>query len=251
MFKKERLTEASLSALGGRPVRSEMELAGRYARVFIIPGRPVMVEQLMDTPESLITRKIRPGYRAVTIELTRVSGLEGWGVPGTRVDVIWVSSAEAKEQFVTTIVKGAQILSVAGKTEIQNANQVAPALLASRGPPSLPALGATSPNQESVFTVTLLVTPEDGQKIFLASRSGELSLMLHGDYDGPQDISGGAPFTTKRLTEGISNPEQQSERVEGMAKARRSDGSIEEWSVIEGRVWRWDQVQDASFGQHQ
>jgi Flp pilus assembly protein CpaB len=208
-----------------------------------------MAEQLMDTPESLITRKIRPGYRAVTVELTRVSGIEGWGVPGTRVDVIWVSAAEAKEQFVTTIVRGAQILSVSGRTELQNANQVAPAVLAERGAPAPPSLGAMSPNQEKIFTVTLLVTPEDGQKIFLASRSGELSLMLHGDFDGPQEISGNAPFTTKRLAEGLSNPAQESERVEGVAKARRPDGSLEEWSVIEGRVWRWDQGQDASSGQ--
>lgn len=249
MFKKETLSELSLSALGGRPVQAEMELAGRYARTLIMPGRPVMVDQLMDTPESLITRKIRPGYRAVTVELTRVSGIEGWGVPGTRVDVMWVSSADAKEQFVTTIVRGAQILSVAGKTELQNANQVAPAVLAGRGASSLPSVGAMSPNQEKVFTVTLLVTPEDGQKIFLASRSGELSLMLHGDFDGPQDISGGAPFTTKRLSEGLSNSAQKSERVEGMAKARREDGSVEEWSVIEGRVWRWDQGPDAASGQ--
>lgn len=249
MFKKETLSELSMSALGGRPVQSETELAGRYARTLIMPGRPVMVDQLMDTPESLITRKIRPGYRAVTVELTRVSGIEGWGVPGTRVDVMWVSSADAKEQFVTTIVRGAQILSVAGKTELQNANQLAPAVLAGRGAPSLPSLGAISPNQEKVFTVTLLVTPEDGQKIFLASRSGELSLMLHGDFDGPQEISSGTPFTTKRLSEGLSNPTQNNERVEGVAKARRQDGSIEEWSVIEGRVWRWNQGQDASSGQ--
>lgn len=249
MFKKETLSELSLSALGGRPVQSEMELAGRYARTLIMPGRPVMVDQLMDTPESLITRKIRPGYRAVTVELTRVSGIEGWGVPGTRVDVMWVSSADAQEQFVTTIVRGAQILSVAGKTELQNANQVAPAVLAGRGAPSLPSVGAMSPNQEKIFTVTLLVTPEDGQKIFLASRSGELSLMLHGDFDGPQDISGTTPFTTKRLSEGLFNPAQKNERVEGMAKARREDGSVEEWSVIEGRVWRWDQGPDAASGQ--
>ncbi len=250
MFKKETLSEVSLSALGGRPVQSEMELAGRYARSLIMPGRPVMVDQLMDTPESLITRKIRPGYRAVTVELTRVSGIEGWGVPGTRVDVMWVSSADAKEQFVTTIVKGAQILSVAGKTELQNANQVAPAVLAGRGSQqSLPSLGAISPNQEKVFTVSLLVTPEDGQKIFLASRSGELSLMLHGDFDGPQDISGGAPFTTKRLSEGLSSATEKGERVEGIAKARRQDGSFEEWSVIEGRVWRWDQGPETSSGQ--
>jgi|GEM_PF-1630661 len=249
MFKKEILNEVSLSALGGKPVQSEAELAGRYARTLIMPGRPVMVDQLMDTPESLITRKIRPGYRAVTVELTRVSGIEGWGVPGTKVDVIWVSGAESREQFVTTIVRSAQILSVAGKTELQSSNQLAPAVFAGKGGASLPLPGAVSPNQEKVFTVTLLVTPEDGQKIFLASRSGELSLMLHGDYDGPQDISGGVPFTTKRLSEGLSNPAQQAERVEGVAKARRTDGSVEEWSVIEGRVWRWDIGQDGSSGQ--
>jgi Flp pilus assembly protein CpaB len=247
MFKKESMSPVSVAALGGQPIKSEAELIGKYARVLIMPGRPVMADQLMDAPDNIITRKIRPGYRAVTVQVNNVSGIEGWGLPGTRVDVLWATES-AEDKVVTTIVKGAQILSVSGKTEVPPPNQQAL--------PGAPAVAkgllvpqpAASPDR--AWTVTLLVTPDDGQKIFLASNSGELSLMLRGDFDGNQEAAmTQQSFTTKRLLQGGADSKGQAERVEGVAKARRPDGSTEEWSVIEGRVWRWDQGQGSTWAQ--
>lgn len=243
LFRKETLSESALAALGGRPVRHELELAGRYARMLIVPGRPVTVDQLMDAPDSALTRKIRPGFRAVTIELTHVSGIEGWGTPGAKVDVMWVSNAPDDGRFVTTIVKGVQILSVAGKAELSPPPAVA-STAGTGGPASATGRStgapAESPNQEKIFTVTLLVTPEEGQKIFLASRSGELSLMLQGDVDAPQDRWNNLAVTTRKLAEGVLDPNRAAKKLEGVARSPRDDGKFDQWSVIEGRVWRVD-----------
>jgi len=247
MFKKESMSPVSVAALGGSPVKSEVELLGKYARTLILPGRPLMIDQIMDAPDNAITRKIRPGYRAVTVEVNNVTGIEGWGAPGARVDVLWVSEGPEGEQLVTTIIRNAQILSVAGKMD----NQQGGGAGVTRGLPLLPSTSASSGPMvsEKQFTVTLLVTPDDGQKIFLATRSGELSLMLRGDFDGNQEANSQASFTTKRQLQSGADGKEQSERVEGVAKARRSDGSFEEWSVIEGRVWRWDQGQASPWSQ--
>jgi pilus assembly protein CpaB len=250
MFRVEGMSPVSLAALGGQPVKGEAELVGKYAKGLIMPGRPVMADQLMDAPDNQITRKIRPGYRAITIQVDNVSGIEGWGLPGTKVDVLWQSSAGEGEQIVTTIVKNAQILSVAGKSDSSSQSSGSSLVGGPAGAKGLPippnshggiggaALGGGDTNTN--FTVTLLVTPDDGQKIFLASRSGDMSLMLRGDFETASDSASQASVTSKRAMQG--GEKKGDERVEGVAKARRSDGSIEEWSVIEGRVWRWDQA---------
>ena len=248
MFRVEGMSPVSVAALGGQIVKSEAEIVGRYARALIMPGRPIMSDQLMDAPENTITRKIRPGFRAITIQVTNVTGIEGWGAPGARVDVLWESDGEGGDVLVTTVVKNAQILSVAGKAE----NPVAAALGVSANvpkglplpPPPGSGAGEGKSDNNAAFTVTLLVTPEEGQRIFLATRVGTLSLMLRGDFDVNGDGNAQASVTTKRLMQG--GDRKAPERVEGVVKARRSDGSFEEWSVIEGRVWRWDQGQSST-----
>ena len=251
MFRAEGMSPVSVAALGGQPVKSESEIVGKFAKSLIMPGRPLMLEQVMDAPDNQITRKIKPGYRAITIQVNNVSGIEGWGLPGTRVDVLWQSEMATGEELVTTIVKNAQILSVAGNANAPSAPSGPGADPTGKGlpfPPVAQAPGSAlsdpggAPLQS--FTVTLLVIPEDGQKIFLASRSGNLSLMLRGDYESPGDTGYQESVTTKRTMQGTDR--KSAERVEGVAKAKRSDGSYEEWSVIEGRVWRWDQAEGAS-----
>ncbi len=241
MFKREQKTLDDVARFGAQPIKNESELLARYARVLIMPGKPLMMDEVTDTPDSLLTKQIRPGYRAVTIQVNNVSGIEGWSVPKSRVDVIWVSQkADSGDEVVATIVKGAQVLSVLGKTEIQLPGHPEGAggrtVAESKG-------GASSPNQSASFTVTLLVTPEDGRKIFLASRTGELSLMLRGEFDASQEVDSKQSITTKTLLDDYGATKRADERVEGVAKALRPDGSYEEWSVIEGRVWRWDDGQ--------
>jgi pilus assembly protein CpaB len=245
MFKKERVNEIALSTLGGKALRTELEFVGKYARTLIVPGRPIMADQVMDSPDNIITRKIRPGFRAITVEVNNVTGIEGWGLPGTRVDVLWVSAATG-EQSVTTIVKAAEILSVAGQTKVNPRKDKEGSGEGFGQAPQGEGGGGGNMPSKSVWTVTLLITPEDGQKIFLASRSGELSLMLRGDFEAGVEVQP-QTFTTRTLIAGASRDHGE-EKVEGLAKARREDGSYEEWSVIEGRVWRWNQPNNGELG---
>jgi pilus assembly protein CpaB len=197
-----------------------------------------MADQVIDAPDYLLTKKITPGYRAITIQLDNVSGIEGWGVPGTRVDVLWYARGESADALVSTLVKGVPILSVQGKMD----------LTAGSGVGYVPL---SSPNTDKSFTVTLLVSPADGQKIFLASRSGELSLMLAGEFDAVSDAAPPEALSQKALLERAAGAPPKNgtedEKVQGIVKAKRPDGSVDEWSVIEGRVWRWDQGHGSSW----
>jgi pilus assembly protein CpaB len=238
MFQKEVMSLTSVAALGGQPVRTVGEIEGRVAKETIVPGRVLMVTQVMDAPDYLLTKKITPGYRAVTIQLNNVTGIEGWGIPGSRVDVLWYASEGGPDAVVTTLIKGVQVLSVQGKMDLSAGS--------SQGYVPL-----SSPNTEKSFTVTLLVSPADGQKIFLASRSGELSLMLNGEFDSVSDAAPAEPVSQRTLMEratgGASKRSADEEKLQGIVKAKKPDGSVEEWSVIQGRVWRWDQGQSSSW----
>jgi pilus assembly protein CpaB len=238
MFQKEVMSLTSVAALGGQPVRTIGEIEGRVAKETIVPGRVLMVSQVMDAPDYLLTKKITPGYRAITIQLNNVTGIEGWGIPGSRVDVLWYASEGGPDAVVTTLIKGVQVLSVQGKMD-----------LAAGSPQGYVPL--SSPNSEKSFTVTLLVSPADGQKIFLASRSGELSLMLNGEYDAVSDAAPSEALSQRvlleRATGGAGKRTGEDERLQGIVKSKRPDGSVEEWSVIQGRVWRWDQGQGSSW----
>ena len=241
LFQRQKMGAQAAAALGGQVVKSETEILGRYAKNVILPGRPLMFDQLVDAPENLITRKIRPGYRAVTIKVDDVSGIEGWSTPGAKVDVLWASQQGA-EMVVSTIVRSASVLSVSGRADSSSGGMKSGAAgVASSSPPpiAVAALAQAIPTAPPTsFTVTLLVTPQDGQKIFLASTSGKMSLMLRGEFDAGQDGGADGAVTTRRLLQGATG-ESDDDHVEGTAKTKREDGSVDEWSVVQGRVMRW------------
>lgn len=237
MFRKDNIELSAYQALGNKVVKTEADLLGRYSKVVLSPGKPLTSDQMVDAPQNPLAQKIRPGYRAVTIKVDDVSGIEGWGTPGARVDVLWATQNNG-EFVATTIVKNAQVLSVMGRVEPppQVANlpvSAKPGLIASNAPPPTPLTS---------FTVTMLVTPDDGQKLFVASVSGKLSLMLRSEFDGGQDAGGTGNTSSKRLLVGGASDQDNPDKFEGSAKVRRSDGSVDEWTVVEGRVLKWDQV---------
>lgn len=254
MFRRERMSLLAVGGLGGQVVRSDPEITGRFARTVILPGRPLMSDQLMDAPDNLVVRKIIPGYRAATIRVDDVSGIEGWGMPGARVDILFYTDKQlggrSADPLVTTIVRNVQVLSVLGKAETSspvtaNANDqkasgadIANNAAAAVVMPSAPVSQAKGAIQSS-FTVTLLVSPQDGQKLFLASTIGRLSLMLRGEFEtaseGDED---NASLSTKRLLAGAGILDED-EDVQGTVRIRRDDGTYDEWSVVENKIVRW------------
>jgi pilus assembly protein CpaB len=258
LFRRERMSVMTVNGLGGQIVRSEAEFSGRFARSVILPGRPLMADQMMDSPENMVLRKIAPGYRAVTIKVDDVTGIEGWGMPGARVDILWYTDAPVslkgasaeRQPMVTTIVRNAQVLSVMGRTDTTS-NVAGVADVADRaGRAAVKAMeqlvvpqpgGSAATSQIQVmtsFTVTVLVSPADGQRLFLASTTGRLSLMLRGEFETGGDASDRAPMYQKHLFEGAGVVEGLD--VEGNVRVRRDDGTYDEWSIVDNKVRRWE-----------
>jgi len=149
-------------------IKSFAELKnGFYSNTVLNQDQLLLKDYLtVNKPNTALSGRIPPGFRAVTIKVTAISGVEGWATPGSKVDVYWTSSIDG-EAIVNVIVENAEVLSAERKV---SANQ--------------------DPNSPVPSTVTLLVTAEEAKLIHLAANSGSLSLSLRGDKDATGNLGG-------------------------------------------------------------
>jgi pilus assembly protein CpaB len=105
--------------------------------------------------------RIPEDKRAISIPVTEISGVSGFVLPGSFVDVLHTSAAGRSDDIPTTKVL-LQNVPVIGIGQNSSENEKDPRL---------------------VKAVTLLVDPESGQKVALALATGQLSLLLRNDFD--------------------------------------------------------------------
>ncbi len=102
------------------------------------------------------------GMRGVSVKVDEVIGVAGFVLPGTRVDVlVTVETEEENEVSVTKQVLQNVLVLAAGETIQTDAE----------GKP------------QSVTVITLLVTPEDAEKLTLAATEGQIQLALRNTLD--------------------------------------------------------------------
>lgn len=112
---------------------------------------------------------VTPGMRALSVRVNEVIGVAGFTVAGTRVDVI-VTLRDGDKSTSRVIVSNVQILTAG---------------------PSYDTEKAKEGNAMTSNVVTLLVTPEDAERITLAQTAGALMLALRNPLDViPTDTKG-------------------------------------------------------------
>jgi pilus assembly protein CpaB len=112
---------------------------------------------------------ITPGMRAVSVKVDDVVGVAGFVVPGTRVDVV-VTINQQQQSVARVVVANIQVLAAGTKIDQQQARDGRP----------VPAT-----------VVTLLVTPEEAERISLASSVGRITLALRNPLDtAPTETAG-------------------------------------------------------------
>jgi pilus assembly protein CpaB len=138
---------------------------GKYANKDIGAGQPILTSYLSDSRENLPALEVRPGMRAVTIDVDAKRGLEGWALPGTQVDVV-LTYNNGPELMSKIVVENGRVLSTGGDSTS-----------AGERLPSGRRQVAT-PN-----TVTIEVNPTDALKLETAAQLGKLSLHLRSNDD--------------------------------------------------------------------
>ncbi len=105
--------------------------------------------------------KIPPGMRATSVRSNEVVGVAGFLYPGSRVDVLATFTLPGNTDSITqTILQDVEVLTAGEKIEPDPQGKA-----------------------ETVNVVTLLLTPEDSQKLLLASTQGAIQFVLRNGVD--------------------------------------------------------------------
>ena len=181
-------------ALGTRITKDHVKLVA-WPAAAPVPGAHAKIEDVLDRGlisalgenEPLTESRLAPkeagaglppsipdGMRALSVKVNEVIGVAGFVVPGARVDVMATiaSRARDREEESTTrvVVSNVQVLTAGTRYDQEKAKD-----------------GEAIPST----VVTLLVTPEDAERITLAATEGHLMLTLRNPLDvSPTETKG-------------------------------------------------------------
>jgi pilus assembly protein CpaB len=144
---------------------------------FILPNRLAAENAGAGLP-SLIP----PGMRAVSVRVNEVVSVAGFVTPGTRVDVLLTGTPNgAGEQQTTTVLQDVAVLASGHTLERTSTGEA-----------------------QNTAVITLLVTPEDAQRLTLASSEGHIQLSLRNPLDTKQGEVASA--LSRGLFKGVAAP---------------------------------------------
>jgi pilus assembly protein CpaB len=168
-------------------------------------NEPVLLSKLSDaTSVEGVSSTIDRGYRAVSVQITDVSGVAGLIQPGSHVDVLFTRPGSMLEATTSTILQDVKVLST-GRTV---------------------AVGqAIDPKAPKSPTITLVLLPNDAQKLELAKNEGRISLTLRNPLDSAQTAST-EPLTTEALDPTLSDRLASARRARTPVKPIREDPKV-------------------------
>jgi pilus assembly protein CpaB len=188
------------------------KVTGRVSATRIAPREPVTNYRLAPEGSTAgLSALIPEGYRAMTVNVDDEAGIAGFLMPGTLVDVLAVINPPNEYSGQNPI----------SKIVLQNIK-----VLASGRNLDQPEDGREA---QSVKTATLLVTPEQAEKLVLSSIDGKLRLALRNSIDQGDQQTQGANKNT--LLSGMralplpnstpSNQQRETERRQAAGNAIR------------------------------
>jgi pilus assembly protein CpaB len=155
-----------------------------------------------------VSATIEQGYRAVSVQITDVSGVAGLIQPNSKVDVLFTRPGSMAEATTSTILQNVKVLSTGRQTQTGQ---------------------AVDPRAPKSPVVTLVLLPGEAQKLELAKNEGKISLTLRNPLDSSRSAETG-PVTTEVLDPMISAR---------MARARKGrTTNIPRANLEDPRVWQ-------------
>jgi len=141
-------------------INSPERAVGLMSLAPIMPNEQIL-ETKLSPPEEVVVSlaiKIPPGRRAVTIKVDAISAAGGFIRPGDYVDILGTFTVK-KEPVTVILFQNVLVLAVGGET----------------------VAGVARPGR--VSTVTLALTPEEAGFITIATKEGEICLVLRAKAD--------------------------------------------------------------------
>jgi pilus assembly protein CpaB len=150
------------TSVPGGSFTSPEQVIGKTNRVKIIANEPILESRLAGEGAGL-TARLEQGKRAMAVKVDEIIGVSGFIVPDDRVDVIVTTvppgSNNQENKMSKIVLQNKRVLSVA-----QNVEQ-------KEGKPQV------------ARSITLEVSPEESEKLSLASQEGQIVLALRATGD--------------------------------------------------------------------
>lgn len=140
------------------------ELVGRGLIFPVVQNEPFLPSKLAPKEAGAgLPPVIQPGYRALSVRVNDVVGVAGYVLPGTRVDVVATVNPTQQPTDITSKVILTNVLVLAAGTKIER--------------------DADGNKPIQVNVVTLLVNPDEAERLTLASTEGKIQLALRNPMD--------------------------------------------------------------------
>jgi pilus assembly protein CpaB len=142
------------------------QVLGRGVVVPIAKGEFILPTKLApENAGSGLPSLIPPGMRAVSVRVNEVVSVAGFVTPGTRVDVLLTGTpVGGTEPQTTTVLQNVAVIAAGHTLE-----------------------RSVTGDAQSTPVITLLVSPDDAQRLTLASSEGHIQLALRNPLDTLQD----------------------------------------------------------------
>jgi pilus assembly protein CpaB len=158
-----RIIKVPLSALPAGAPRRRSDVIGHGVIIPMTKGEFVLATKLAgDNAGSGLPALITNGMRAISVRVNEVVSVAGFVTPGTRVDVLLTGTPTgANEPETTTVLQNVLVLASGHTLERTSTGEA-----------------------QNTAVITLLVTPQDAEKLALASSSeGHIQLALRNPLD--------------------------------------------------------------------
>jgi pilus assembly protein CpaB len=144
------------------------EVIDRANMIPIQMNEPILESKLAPKEAGAgLTAVIPEGMRALSIQVNNIIGVAGFVIPGSHVDLILIGTPPSE-------VEGARSGQPASKIILENLEVIAAGQNVQRSVDGKP---------QTVQVVTLLVTPEQAQRVSLATGEGRIQLALRNPMD--------------------------------------------------------------------
>src|SRR5437899_749357 len=159
-----RIIEWPANAVPASVIGDPKDVIGRSIVLPVIENEPILPMKLASKEGgSGLPPAIPPGLRAVSVRVNEVIGVAGYVLPGTRVDVVATVSPTQQSTDMTSKVILTNVQVLAAGTKIDR---------------------DTDKNKPvAVTVVTLLVDPDETERLTLASTEGKIQLALRNPLD--------------------------------------------------------------------
>ncbi len=168
-----KLARWSADAIPDGAFTNPSQVAGAFVKNQFVTNEPIVATKLFlgQKTAGVMPLLIPPGMRAVSVPVDEVSDISGFILPHARVDILVAVANQGEghgdQPFSKIVLQNVEVLAVA--QEVENKKD----------------------EPEVVKVVTVLVTPQDAERLALATREGVLHLAMRNYSDNKIVLTSG------------------------------------------------------------